>query len=80
MPSDSEEMCWRIGLFDGLKRPGLEEGVLAAVFDAIAVSIVEVQRGESRHGWRGEELLSRSSRGQQAADMAAVRDNVPIVR
>jgi hypothetical protein len=44
-------MCWRIGLFDGLNRPGLDEGVLAAVLDAVAGSIVEMQQGESRHVW-----------------------------
>jgi hypothetical protein len=36
-------------LLDGLKRPGLDEGVLAAVFVAAAESIVEVQQGKSRH-------------------------------
>ena len=53
MPSDSEETCWRIGLLEGLKRPGLDEGVLAAVLVVVVVagSIVEVQPGKSRHVW-----------------------------
>lgn len=53
MLSEREEMCWRIGLLTGLKRPGLEEGVLAAVFAAavVAGSIVGMQQGESRHFW-----------------------------
>jgi hypothetical protein len=46
-------MFGRIGLLDGLKSPGLDAGVLTAVFDAAAGSIVEVQPGESRHGWGG---------------------------
>ena len=50
MPSGSEEICWRIGLLEGLKRPGLDEGVLAAVFAVVAAgSIVGVQQGKSRH-------------------------------
>jgi hypothetical protein len=51
VPSDSEDICWRIGLLEGLKRPGLDEGVLTAVFAVVAGSIVEVQQGESRHVW-----------------------------
>ena len=50
MPSDSEEMCWRIGLLEGLNRPGLDEGVLTAVLTVVAGSIVEVLQG-SRHVW-----------------------------
>ena len=50
MLSDREEMCWRIGLLEGLNRPGLEEGVLTAVLTVVAGSIVEVQQG-SRHVW-----------------------------
>jgi hypothetical protein len=50
VPSGSEEICWRIGLLEGLKRPGLDEGVLAAVFAEVAAgSIVGVQQGKSRH-------------------------------
>jgi hypothetical protein len=50
VPSGSEEICWRIGLLEGLKRPGLDEGVLTAVFVVlVAGSIVEVQQGKSRH-------------------------------
>lgn len=50
MPSGSEEICWRIGLLEGLKRPGLDEGVLAAVLAVVtAGSIVGVQQGKSRH-------------------------------
>jgi hypothetical protein len=65
VPSDREEMFWRIGLLDGLKSPGLDEGVLTAVFDAAAGSIVEVQRGESRHVWGAnswEECAGSASR------------------
>jgi len=50
VPSGSEGICWRIGLLEGLKRPGLDEGVLAAVFAEVAAgSIVVVQQGKSRH-------------------------------
>jgi hypothetical protein len=53
VPSDIEETCGRIGLLDGEKRPGLEEGelvaVAVAVFAVVAGSIVEMQQGESRH-------------------------------
>jgi hypothetical protein len=55
VPSDIEETCGRIGLLDGEKRPGLDEGELVAVAVAVAVfavvagSIVEMQQGESRH-------------------------------
>jgi len=56
-------------LLDGLKRPGLDEGVLAAVFVAAAESIVEVQQGKSRHFLGGGPTPGKSGRGQQAADM-----------
>jgi hypothetical protein len=51
VPSDMEETCGRIGLLDGEKRPGLDEGelVAVAVFAVVAGSIVEMQQGESRH-------------------------------
>ncbi len=57
MPSDMEETCGSIGLLDGEKRPGLDEGELVAVAVAVAVgvfavvagSIVKKQQGESRH-------------------------------
>lgn len=66
MPSDSEEMFWRIGLLEGLKRPGLDEGVLAAVFAVVAGSIVEVQQGQSRHVWAtvAEEAVGGVSKQQ----------------
>lgn len=72
MPSGSEGICWRIGLLEGLKRPGLDEGVLAAVFAEVAAgSIVGVQQGKSRHvGAITSEEAFRG--GQQAADIAVV--------
>jgi len=45
VPSDRGGRCCLVGLREGEKRPGLEEGVLVAVFAAAWVekSIVEVQ-------------------------------------
>ena len=40
----------RSGLEGGVKSPGLEEGVLSAVFDMVAESIVQIQQRRRHYG------------------------------
>jgi hypothetical protein len=60
VPSLDDVAGSRRGLVVGLKSPGLDDGVLSAVFDIVDESVVEMQQqGECRHYVRGQ-LLSRS--------------------
>ena len=64
---------------EGLKRPGLDEGVLAAVFAVVvAGSIVEVQQGESRHVWAT--APGKAFGGSASSRHCSSRDNGPGVR
>jgi hypothetical protein len=51
VPSASDDRFVRRGVVVGLKSPGLEEGVLAAVLSSIVIVNVEEQQGEIRHVW-----------------------------
>jgi hypothetical protein len=61
--------CWRWAT-DGLKRPGLEVGVLPAVFKAR--SMVEEWHSESRHVWR--EGIRKQFRGGRNGELQTVSE------